>query len=291
MRYFILIFGVFCCSTSVIFIKIGSTDPIVLSGYRTLLGGLFLTPFILRLKHLQRPPLGELLRRGWPPAFFLGIHFITWIIGARLTPSANASLIVNMVPVVMPLLLFMVLRERITRPEGVGTAAAMAGVVILGLGDFSFSPEHALGDAVCFLSMLFYAIYLIFARKNRDVASIYFYVVPVYLLAGILCLSIAGLRELGGHSVLWIGPDLRMELISILGLALVPTVLGHSIINWALRSIRGQAVVIINLAQFIFAGTMGYVLLNEVPHLVFYLASLLVVTGALIVIHYSRKPA
>ncbi|MFO7724973.1 MAG: DMT family transporter [Oceanipulchritudo sp.] len=291
MRYLILILGVFCCSTSVIFIKVGTTDPIVLSGYRTLLGGLFLTPFILSRKHLRRPPLRELLRRGSPPAFFLGIHFITWIMGARLTPSANASLIVNMVPVVMPLLLFMVLHERITRAEGVGTAVAMTGVVLLGLGDFSFSREHALGDAVCFLSMLFYAFYLIFARKNRDVASVYFYVVPVYLLAGVLCLSIAGLRELAGHDVLWIGPDLRMELVSILGLALVPTVFGHSIINWALRSLRGQAVVIINLAQFIFAGIMGYVLLSEIPHLVFYFASVLVVAGALIVIHYSRKTA
>jgi drug/metabolite transporter (DMT)-like permease len=288
MRFIILIFGVFCCSTSVIFIKIGSTDPVVLSGYRTVLGGLFLLPLLWRIKPAGRPPLAELLKRAGPPAFFLGIHFISWIIGARLTPSANASLIVNMVPVVMPLLLLLVVQERISRVEAVGTAAAMLGVILLGLGDFNLSREHALGDAVCFLSMLFYAFYLIFARKNRDLPSIYLYVVPVYLLAGILCLAIAGVMELSGSAVIWLGPDVPMEMLSILGLALVPTVMGHSIINWALRTIRGQAVVIINLAQFIFAGVMGYLLLHEIPHAVFYISSMLVVVGAIIVIRHSR---
>lgn len=290
MAYLILIFGVFCCSTSVIFIKIGGTDPIVLSAYRCLLGGLLLTPVLF----FQRRSPGafrefKVFKRALPPACFLGIHFITWIIGARLTPSANASLIVNMVPVVMPVLLWFVLREGISRAETAGTIAALSGVFLLGLGDFKFSPEHALGDAVCFLSMLFYAFYLIFARKNRDLPSVYMYVVPVYLMAGLICLLLAVARDSLGAPVLWFGPNGYKEWISILGLALVPTVFGHSIINWALRSIRGQAVVIINLAQFIFAGIMGFLLLSEVPQFAFYVASSLVVCGALIVVRHSRS--
>jgi drug/metabolite transporter (DMT)-like permease len=137
--------------------------------------------------------------------------------------------------------------------------------------------------------MLFYAFYLIFARKNKEMPSIYLYVVPVYLMAGLFCLMIALALELGGREVVWFGPDAKMEWISIIGLALIPTVLGHSLINWALTRIRGQAVVIINLAQFIFAGIMGFLLLDEIPALVFYLASTLVVCGALIVIKHSRS--
>ncbi len=291
MRYLILVFGVFCCATSVIFIKIGSTDPVALSSYRLLLGGLFLSPlFLLAWPERGNLTAGQLFRRIVPPAFFLGIHFISWIMGARLTPSANASLLVNMVPVVMPVLLLLVVQERINRAEAAGTVAAMAGVFLLGAGDFNLSREYALGDLVCFLSMLFYAFYLIFARKNKDLASIYLYVVPVYLLAGLFCLSISGLLQLAGRDVVWLGPDHRMEWISILGLALIPTVFGHSIINWALRSIRGQAVVIINLAQFIFAGLMGFLLLDEVPHLIFYISSMMVVLGAVIVIRQQRRP-
>ena len=290
MRFFLLLFGVFCCSTSVIFIKIGATHPIVLSAYRLLLGGICLIPLAIGpwRRRGQLRTSGMLLT-AIPPAIFLGIHFITWIMGARLTPSANASLLVNMVPVVMPLLLLLVVQERITRPEGAGTMLAMTGVFLLGAGDFNLSPEYALGDLVCFVSMLFYAFYLIYARKNKEMTSIYLYVVPIYLIAGLFCLSIAVVLEGSGHSIAWFGPDAHLEWISILGLALIPTVLGHSIINWALTRIRGQAVVIINLAQFIFAGIMGFLLLDEVPSLVFYLASMLVVLGAIIVIRHSKS--
>ena len=131
--------------------------------------------------------------------------------------------------------------------------------------------------------------HIIYARKNKEMASIYLSVVPIYLMAGLFCLAIALVLQAAGYPINWFGPDHRMEWISILGLALVPTVLGHSLINWALTRIRGQAVVIINLAQFIFAGIMGYLLLDEIPALVFYIASALVVIGAVIVIRQKHN--
>jgi drug/metabolite transporter (DMT)-like permease len=288
MRFVILIFGVFCCSTSVIFIKNSETDPIALSAYRLILGGLLLAPLALRQRQ-HCPPLLNLLARTLPPAILLGIHFVFWIIGARMTPSANASLIVNMVPIVMPFLLFLVLRERVTRLEIGGTLVAMVGVLLLGYSDFSFNRTHAWGDLICFLSMLFYAGYLIFARKNKDLPSIYLYAVPVYILAGLFCLLLAISYQMISGSLIWLGPNAQQEWIAILGLAFVPTVLGHSIINWALQHIRGQAVVVLNLAQFIFAGCLGFLLLNEVPSHLFYFASTLVIIGAIVVIQRNTS--
>jgi hypothetical protein len=46
MACLILIFGVFCCSTSVLFIKGSETDPTWLSAYRLLLGGVLLLPAV-----------------------------------------------------------------------------------------------------------------------------------------------------------------------------------------------------------------------------------------------------
>jgi drug/metabolite transporter (DMT)-like permease len=290
MRYFLLLFGVYCCSTSIIFIKIGSTNPIALSAYRLILGGLFLIPFAIRPWRNRGDVTGKvLLQKALPPALLLGVHFISWILGGRLTPSANASLVVNMVPAVMPLLLLVVVQERINKAEGWGTILALMGVVILGAADFNLSPEYAIGDFICFISMLLYAAYLIFARKNREMASIYLYVVPVYIMGGIFCLLIAAVLHLAGTPITWIGPDLKMEWISIIGLALIPTVFGHSLMNWAMTRIRGQVVVIINLAQFIFAGLMGFFILHEVPNLAFYIASALVVIGAVIVIRHPHR--
>ena len=289
MRYLLLLFGVYCCSTSIIFIKIGSTNPIALSAYRLILGGLFLIPFAIRPWKKRTASGGTLLKQALPPALLLGIHFISWIIGGRMTPSANASLVVNMVPAVMPLLLLVVVQERINKAEGWGTIIALGGILVLGAADFNLSPEYATGDFICFISMLLYASYLIFARKNRGMSSIYLYVVPVYIIGGLFCLLIATVLHLCGAEILWIGPDVKMETISILGLALIPTVFGHSLTNWAMTRIRGQAVVIINLAQFIFAGFMGFLILKEVPDFTFYIASTMVVIGALIVIRHPHK--
>jgi drug/metabolite transporter (DMT)-like permease len=291
MRYLLLIIGIFCCSTSILFIKIGSTDPIALSAYRLLLGGFLLIPvMVVSIRKSGGLNIRKTLAMTLPPAVFLGIHFVSWIIGARMTSVANASLIVNMVPVAMPFLLYFVVSEKISRLEGIGTFAAMLGVLLLGASDFHLSRAHAIGDVVCFFSMLFYAFYLVFARKNKDLPSIYVYIVPVYLIAGLLCLATAAVVDLSGGNLMWIGPDLKTELISILGLAIVPTLLGHTLINSSFRHFRGQVVSIFNLSQFIFAGTLGFLILGEIPHLLFYLASIFVVIGSIITL-MSSEPA
>ena len=158
----------------------------------------------------------------------------------------------------------------------------MAGVFLLGASDFHFSRDQLWGDIICFVSMLFYAIYLVFGRINKDLASIYLYIVPVYLLGGLFCLLVAIIVEATFTDLLWLGPNLKIELISILGLAIVPTLLGHTLINASFRHIRGQIVSIFNLTQFIFAGILGFLILGEIPLLSFYLASVLVVAGSVV---------
>ena len=69
------------------------------------------------------------------------------------------------------------------------------------------------------------------------------------------------------------------EYLIIVGLAVVPTILGHSILNHAMRYLRGQVVSVLNLSQFLFAGVLAYLLLGETPRPVFYAAGALVVGG------------
>jgi len=196
-----------------------------------------------------------------------------------------------MVPVVMPFLLFFFLKERLDRPEVYGTLLALSGIILLGIADFNLSPEYALGDAVCFTSMLLYAAYLLFGRINRTIPSIYLYVVPVYLIAGVMAIAIGIGYHVLIEPIAWVGNQGSAEWIAIFGLAILPTVFGHSIINWALKLIRGQTVVIINLGQFIFAGVMSFFLFHEMPPLYFYLTSALIISGALIVIRRGSHSA
>lgn len=284
-----LLFGVFCCSLAVLFIKGSETDPTLLSGYRLLVGGGLLIPLWWRARKAH-PDFSYRGRRReiLLSSIFLAVHFVTWIAGARLTPGANASLLVNMTPVVMPFILYAFVREVLTATEWRGTALAMVGVCILGVGDFNFSQVYALGDAICFGSMLLYAAYLGFGRRHSDIPSIHLYVVPVYLLAGLMALAFGTVLVALGHIPAWIGPRVGHELLMILGLGILPTILGHSIINWAFKHLRGQVVALLNLGQFVFAGLTTYLFLREVPTPAFYGAVFFVIAGAVLVLRKGK---
>ncbi|MDT8391089.1 MAG: DMT family transporter [Lentisphaeria bacterium] len=284
---FILVCGVFFCSTAVIMIKECSVDPVLLAAFRLAVAVIVLSPFFLRDVARHRGAFGKReLRMSLLPGLLLAVHFITWIIAARMTSAANASLIVNLVPVVMPFLLVVLVGERITPGELSGTALAMIGLLMLSLVDFHLNKTHFAGDMLCFFSMLFFAVYLALARKNRKhVPTVWLYLVPLYALAAVFCF-IAALFRVNPIQV-YSMKDVTM----ILGLGLLPTVIGHTTLNYSLKHVRGQVVSIVNMGQFVFAGIMAFLLLNETPRLVFYPASALLMAGAILAVRAApRKP-
>jgi len=275
LQLLLLIFGVFAGSTAVIMIKASALHPVLLSSLRLLVATLALSPFFIRdYRAHSKEYTWSHLRGSLLPGILLALHFMTWITGARMTPAANASIIVNMVPLVMPFLLLALTGERVIGRECVGTVVAFSGILILAISDFDVSPQYFWGDVICFVSMVFFACYLALGRKNRHFPTVWLYLVPLYLIAGLICLI----------GAFFVATPFQAypprEIALVLGLGIVPTVLGHSTLNYSMKHLRGQLVSIVNIAQFIFAGTMGYVFYNEVPGWTFLPTSLLFVVGA-----------
>jgi drug/metabolite transporter (DMT)-like permease len=212
----------------------------------------------------------------------LALHFITWAVGARRTPAVNATLIVNMVPVVTPFLLVAFANESPNRSERLGTLFAISGVLLLAGFDFQFNRVYFQGDAICLISMVLFAVYLVMGRRNRNFPSLWLYLVPLYTAAAIFCLVIS----LFGVGPLQESYPMR-EVVLLLGLGIVPTVLGHSILNDAMKHFRGQVVSIVNLAQAVFAGVLAFFLLGEMPEIVFYPACGLMGFGAFLALRGS----
>ena len=242
----------------------------MLAAYRLLLTCLLISPLFIRdYRRHHRGELKQLFRSAIFPGLVLGIHFITWVIGARMTTGANATLIVTLVPLAMPFFMLFMDRERITRNEIMATLLALLGMVILSLGDFHVSMDYLAGDLVCLVSMILFAYYLALAKDSARYESIWLYVFPMYLLAGIFCFILALFFSSPIHSY---SP---YEGLMILLLAVVPTIGGHTILNFSMQKFRGQTVGIINTGQFIFAGIVAYFIYLEVPTMEFYVASLL----------------
>lgn len=65
----------------------------------------------------------------------------------------------------------------------------------------------------------------------------------------------------------------------LVGLAVLPTIIGHSLINYSMRHFRGQVVSLCNVGLFLFPAVLAYFLFQEAPPLIFYAASAVVVAG------------
>ena len=285
LRYFLLFLGVFACSTSAVFIRLSTVNPFVLTAMRLLIAMAALSPVLLSelRKHKGSFTRGH-VRRTRLPAVVLAAHLMIWTVGARMTAVAQSSLIVNLVPVAVPFFLLWIAGERINRAEVAGTALSIVGLLALSVKDVVTGQGSLEGDALCFLSMLLFALYLALGRRNRDFPSVWLYVIPVYGQAAIVCLAVAlpWLPTLAGAPA--------REWWILVALAAIPTVCGHSLINHAIRTIRGQVVSLCNMSQFIFAGIMGYLLFRELPGAVFYAASAIVVAGVVIVVRAAPAP-
>jgi drug/metabolite transporter (DMT)-like permease len=278
-RYLLLFLGVLACSTSAVLIRSSATDPFVLAALRLLIAFVFLTPVLVaQLKKHGSAFTREHLRRTHVPAVVLAVHLISWSFGARMTAVAQSSLIVNLVPIALPFFLFALVGERLNLSEVIGTLLAIVGLVALSIKDALSGGGSPAGNAVCFGSMLLFALYLALGRRNRDFPSIWLYVIPVYGQAALICTLVALPRF---HTF---GMGSAREWTLMVALAAVPTVCGHSLLNAAMRRIRGQIVSLCNVSQFIFAGIMGYFIFGEVPHAVFYATSAVVVAGVAIVV-------
>ncbi len=278
--FIVLIIGIVCSALSFVFIRESVESSIMLSAWRVLLSALLLLPayYLARKKHGDES-IGKVISRSLVPGIILSLHFIAWVAGARLTPAANATLIVNLIPLVMPFLMYFMYQEKLQKHELWATCLAMAGLLLLSINDVSISREHFKGDVLCFASMLLFAAYLSLARKKLNaVASLWLYLVPMYLVAGLCSFIIAAAT----------GPVMptltAYNITMVIMLAAVSTVIGHSALNLAMQKMRGQTVTLVNLLQFVVAGLVGYKLYNEVPSTLFYVASAMMLGALLLVI-------
>lgn len=270
ITYLILVTGVCCSAISFVFIRESTEPPVMLAAYRVLLAGLLLLPVYFRdSKRYGAQPFAVIWKRSWLPGLVLGVHFIAWVVGARMTTGANATLIVSMMPIIMPILMFTMFQERIRPREIIATIIAITGVLLLGFNDFTIDRRHFNGDLICLVSMILFALYLSLARSNRAIPSVWLYIVPVYLIAGISTLLVALFFSSPIHAYT------PYNALNIIAVALVSTVIGHSALNYGMQRLRGQTVTVINMGGFIVAGIVGYFFYQEVPAPTFYMSSAL----------------
>lgn len=285
--YLGLFIAVLAVSWSSIFIRwCGDTSPIIISFYRmlwsTLLFGIIVrgkTSAVPFFKPLVWKDRGLILLAG----IMLALHFVAWIFALQLTTIAHSLLILSSAPVFALILSPLILKERGGWQAVVAVLITLVGVTLIVWQDFGFEIEQVWGDLLSLVSALFVTLYIFIARYLRGRIELPPYLMMVYGAAAVTLIIVA----LFGNYPIMAYPA-RIHFMMLL-LALVPTGVGHSLLNWSARRIEVYKVNVASLGELVLASIMAFIFFGEQPYGIFYVGAGLILIGILLAISEKQE--
>lgn len=177
-----------------------------------------------------------------------------------------------------------VLSERVATATWAGIGIAIVGAALMAAEDVGEGLGTVVGDLYALLGAIFAAGYLMIGRRARPQLSWVRYVGVVYPVAAVLLVVsvvVAG-EPFTGYST---------KTFVMLGLlALVPQLVGHTSINWALAYVPAAMVAVAILGEPVEATTLAALVLREMPSAFEIAGTLLVLTGVYVVLRPGRVP-
>ncbi|MBC7081968.1 MAG: DMT family transporter [Firmicutes bacterium] len=279
--------GVVAVSSASIFVRLSSAPPLVIATWRMGLATLMLAPFALvggrrEMLAMGRRDLALSLLAGG----FLAVHFGAWMTSLSHTSVASSVVLVSMHPLFVMLASRLFFGESAAGGAVAGAVIAVVGSAIIGLGDSAAGGSAFFGDLLAVLSALMFAAYVLVGRGVRQRLSVAPYAFVVYgmcsLVLVLTCLA-GGVR---------IYPYATREYVLFLALAAVPTILGHTVFNWALRYVSASVISVSVLGEPVGATVLAMALLKETPPATAVTGGILVIMGiSLFTVFSARTPA
>lgn len=237
------------------------------------------------LRGLLRP--GDGRRAGWLcvlAGVSLAAHFGTWLPSTKLTSVTTATALVATQPV-WAALIAAARRIPVSRNTWIGILVAVLGAALATGADLSVSGRAVVGDALALLGAVLAAIYTTYGERARVSLSTTTYTTVCYGVCALVLLAacaVGGVR-LGGY-------DPRTW-AAIGAIVIGPQLLGHSMINYALRRVSATVVAVLLLLEVPGAALLGWALVGQVPAAHSVPGLLIGLAGVAIVLHDTARSA
>ena len=193
----------------------------------------------------------------------LSLHFATFIFAVKETTVANATFLVNTSPIMLAVMSPLLIKERTSSREALAVLIATGGIVLVAHAGNEFRA-FGQGDLAAIVAAFFVAVYSLVGRYLRtDGVSTACYTSYVYATAAIVSLAMVGFSPAQTFK-----PYDTQTLLAILGLGIVPTLLGHTLYNFALGSVKTVTANIFPLMEPVIASLLAVILFAEIPSLV-----------------------
>lgn len=148
-------------------VRLADSGPVSAGFWRLTLA----LPILFALAKANRQPVSGFSMRTWAALAGAGAFFAfdlaSWHIGIGQTKLGNAALFGNSGSIILMAWGLIALRRPPRWPEWLAFAAALGGAAILMGRSLEFGTATLVGDLLCLLAGLFYAVYILLLQKER----------------------------------------------------------------------------------------------------------------------------
>lgn len=262
-------------------------DPLLIAAFRVLVAAVFLA--LVDAKNLRRD-LRAVPRRTMVWIFLtgalLGAHFALFLCGLDQTSLPAAISLVSLEPLSVVVWAWLLFRERPSRAEQVGVLLATVGAVVV--AQAANQGEHRLfGDLLVIGAVMLFGLYVAGARALKDALPPRTYAAAVYGAAAVtLGVTLAILPAAEGTTRTPPGASW----LAMLGVAFIPTVIGHTAVQTAARTLPPATVALVSPGETLGGIAIGLIALHATPQPLEWAGAAIILAGSLIAI-FAIRPA
>ncbi len=279
--YLVIAVGVLAVSLASILIKLAQAEAIpstLIAASRLTIASLVLTPITLRrykteIQGLKRKQLLWAAASG----LFLAIHFATWVKSFEYTSVLVGVVLVNTNPLWSAILEVIFLRTKLSRWVIIALIVGILGSIIVALprnGSLQF--EANAGSLLALIGAFAVAVYFVIGRNLRATLSLLPYIWLVYSCAAIFLIILVI-----ATGVPILGYSLKGYLFLFLT-ALIPQLIGHSSLNFALRYFPASYVGIAAQLEPVLSAIVAFLLFTEIPSGIQIIGSAIILSGVIL---------
>ena len=264
--------------------------PVAMSFWRWALAGLILLPFVWGDLRKHAP----VILREWKVLAALGTLSVTLFntlcyIGLQWTTATNGTLFNSLIPVLIVLLAWLVLRERVTRQQALGVAISLGGVLtIVAQGSLAvlLGLHFNDGDLWLLAAMALWAGYTVVLRwRPAELTGLTFLACIIY--CGLPLLTLAYAWELGTRRGFQPTPQVVLTLVYY---GLFPSILSNLCFNAGVKAVGPNRAGIFAHLMPVFGILLSTALLGERLH-GYHLAGMTLVFLGIWLTTAARTPA
>ena len=277
----LLLLAMFSVSTSPIIARYLETVPAVAISFWRMGFGAFIL-WLISIFKKQVVLKGENFKRTIIAGFFLGIHFALFFGSLKLTTIANATFLGTLAPIITFILEKYILKRKQPTILVWGLILAVIGTIIIVSNKFDFSSDYTIGNLLAISCSIFLGFAFIISENVRKKVGTVSYSCTLFTVAAITLFIIALITKVNlfGYT--------SYQYFGLLLLGIIPTLLGHGSMYYAIRYVSPTIVASIPMGEPIIASILAWILFQEKVGVVIIFGGSITLLGLILLVQKNK---